>query len=443
LPPTLTSPSAADVSAVAARRARRWRTLGTALAVLGAAFVLVATLTPMRDTRGIAPSTPLLCLVCGDYGGGDVAANLLLFLPLALGLRLSGQSWGRTVLVCGLLSFTVELLQLRVVSGRDASLSDLLTNTTSAAIGATLGGLLPRMVAPRPRAAAAFLAGGIALLLLLLGTSSWLLAPWMPDSPLLSRWAHLAPDYDAFGGSVEAVHLNGAPMPPDGAPADSATLRRRLATGSFALEADALSGGPVAYHSWIYMLRVASGHALTLGQLRREARIELPARALRFRLFPLAVTLPEGLPERAGVPVRLIASVRDGRVRLTSEYGGRERSVELAISPAYGWIMVLPFEVATGTGVRWITALGLAAAALPLGFWARRTGRPGAALAGLAAALVLALAVIPAAGGFPPVHWSEWMAGALGAAGGWALRRPAAYLEERCASPSDIEFSSS
>jgi hypothetical protein len=443
LPPTLTPPSAADVSAAAARQARRWRTLGTALAVLGAAFVLVATLTPVRDVRGMALATPLLCLVCGDYGGADVAANLLLFLPLALGLRLAGQSWGRTVLMCGLLSFTVELLQLRVVSGRDASLSDLLTNTTSAAIGATLGRLLPRMAAPRPREAAGYLAGGIALLLLFLTTSAWLLAPWMPEGPLLSQRAHVASGYDAFTGSVEALSLDGAPMPTDGVPADSAAVRRRLAAGHFALEADVLSGGPVADLSWVYMLRVPPGRALTLGQLRREAKIELPARAVRFRLFPPAVTLPEGLPQRAGVPVRLTASLRDGRVRLTSEYGGRERSVELAISPAYGWIMVLPFELASGTRVRWITALGLAAAALPLGYWARRTGRPGAALASLAAALVLALAVIPAAGGFPPVHWSEWMAGLLGAAGGWALRRPAAYLEERCASPSDIEFSSS
>jgi hypothetical protein len=153
--------------------------------------------------------------------------------------------------------------------------------------------------------------------------------------------------------------------------------------------------------------------------------------------------LPEGLPERDGVPVRLTASGHAGRLRLTSDYGGQVRSVELAISPAYGWIMVLPFDLASGTGVRWITALGLWLAALPLGFWARRTTRPGVALAGLTAALVCAMAAIPVAGGFPPVHWSEWMAGALGAAGGWALRRPAAYLEERCASPSDIEFSSS
>jgi hypothetical protein len=415
--------------------------LGTLLGVLGGAVVLVATLTPVRDVRGLALATPLLCLVCGDYGGADVAANLLLFLPLAIGLRLSGQSWGHTVLVCGLLSFTVELLQFQVVSGRDSSLSDLLANTTSAAIGATLGGFLPRMVAPRPREAAAFLAGGVALLLLLLSASAWLLAPWVRGRPLSSRWAHIAPGFDVFTGSVEAVHLNSAPMPPDGTPADSAVLRRRLAAGSFALEAEVVSGVPVADRSWIYMLRVGSDRALALGQLRREARIDMPARALRFRMFPPAVTLPEGLPERAGVPVRLTASGRDGRVRLTADYGGQVRSVELAISPAYGWIMVLPFDLASGTGVRWITALGLALAALPLGFWARRTGRPAVALAGLAAALVLALAVIPAAGGFPPVHWSEWMAGALGAAGGWALRRPAAYLEERCASPSDIESS--
>jgi hypothetical protein len=428
---------------VVARQARRWRILGTTLAVLGAAFVLVATLTPVRDVRGLAPATPLMCLVCGDNGGADVVANLLLFLPLAVGLRLSGQSWGRTVLVCGLLSFTVELLQYRVVSGRDSSLSDVLTNTTSGAIGATLAGIVPRMVAPRPREAVVFFASGSALLLVFLGTSAWLLGPWLPDRPLSSSWAHIAPGFDIFTGGIEAVHLDGAPMPPDGAPADSAALRRRLAAGSFALEADIISGVPVADRSWIYELRAGPDHAFTLSQLRRESRIDLPARALRFRMFPPAVTLPDGLPERAGVPVRLTASGHGGRVRLTSDYDGRERSVELGISPAYGWIMIAPFDLAAGTGVRWITALGLALVALPLGFWARQSGRPRAAPAALAATLVLALALIPAAGGFPPVHWSEWMAWGLGAAVGWALRRPAAYLQERCASPSDIESSSS
>ena len=34
--------------------------LGTALGALGAAFVLVATLTPVRDVRGLDLATPLL-----------------------------------------------------------------------------------------------------------------------------------------------------------------------------------------------------------------------------------------------------------------------------------------------------------------------------------------------------------------------------------------------
>ena len=431
-----------EVSA-GAPQASQWRMLGTTLAVIGAALVLVATLTPLRDARGMAPGTPLLCLVCGDNGGADVVANLVLFLPLAVGLRLSGRSWGRTVLVCGLLSFTVELLQYRVVSGRDSSLSDVLTNTTSGAIGATLAGVLPRMASPRPREATVFFAAGSALLLFFLAVSAWLMGPSVPDGPFSSHWAHIAQGFDVFTGGVETVYLDGAPMQSDGPPADSAGLRRRLASGNFALEADIISGVPVVDRSWIYELRAGPDHALTLSQLRRKARIELPARAHRFRMFPPSVTLPEGLPERAGVPVRLTASEREGRVRLTSTYEGRERSVELGISPAYGWIMVMPFDLATGTGVRWLTALGLAMVALPLGFWARQTGRPGAGFAGLAATLGLALAAIPAAGGLPPVHWSEWLACALGAAAGWARRPPAAYLEGRCVSPSDIESSSS
>jgi hypothetical protein len=279
-------------------------------------------------------------------------------------------------------------------------------------------------------------------LLLLLAASGWLLAPWMPEGTLMSRWAHEAPGADVFTGRVETVRLDGTPMPPNSPPPDSAALRQRLGAGRFGLEAAVVSGRPMAYRSWIYMLRVPSAAALTVSQLRREARIEVPARALRLRMFPPAVTLPDGLPARAGVPVQLAASGDDGRLRLTSVYGGRERTVELAISPAYGWIMLLPLEVATGTKVRWVTAFGLAAVWLPLGFWARRTGHPGAAVSALAAALVAALAAIPAAGGFPPVHWSEWAAAALGAAGGWALPPSAAYLETPCVSPSASEFSS-
>ena len=403
----------------------------------------MATLTPVHDVRRSAESTPLTCLICGEQGGTDVASNLLLFLPLAIGLRLSGASWRGTVVACGLLSFTVELLQLRVVPGRDASLSDLITNTIGAAIGAAIGNALPAAVRPRPSLAGRLLVAGIAALLALLTASAWMLSPGTPEGALRSQWAHAAPSPDAFDGQVSAVRLDGLPMPGNAAPPDSAGLRRRLGRGELVLDVGIVSGRPISDRLWIYKVRGPSGAVLTLNQFRREAGVELPTRGLRYRFRPAIATLPDAFPAEPGVPVRLRVVEEGRRVRLTSSYGGTERSVELGLSPAYGWSMLVPVELASGTAVRWVTALGLLGVFLPLGYWARRTGRPVAVLGAPAAALAAGLGVLPAVAGSPPVHWSEWAAGLLGIAAGWALRPPAAYLQRRCASPSDSEFSSS
>jgi hypothetical protein len=421
------------------------RRLGTALGLAGLAVVLVATLTPTRDVRGLAAATSLFCLVCGDKGGSDVANNLLLFLPLAIGLRLSGQSWPRTVVAGALLSFTVELLQLRVVPGRDASLSDLLSNTASSAIGATIGTFLPRVVAPSPRRALGLLACGLAALLALLAIWGWLLVPRTPAGGLTSLWANEAPGSDEFGGRVRSVRLDGVPMPAHGPPPDPTGLRDRLDRGTMALDVDVVSGAPPRDRLWIYMLRHRSpvAGALMLTQLRHEAGLEVPTRALAFRIGAPLVTLPDAFPDSAGIPVRLRATEQSGRVRITSSYQGTERSVEVGLSPAFGWILFLPFELGAGTGVRWATGLFLGLLLVPLGYWAAWTRRPPAAAAALVAGLVAGLAVLPALFGMPRVHWSEWLAGVLGAAAGWALQRLAAYLQGRCASPSDSEFSSS
>jgi hypothetical protein len=237
------------------------------------------------------------------------------------------------------------------------------------------------------------------------------------------------------------VLLDGEPMPPDGAPADSAAIRHRLNGGALRLDAEAISGVPVSDRSWIYMLRVPAGGALTLTQLRREVAVAVPARALRFRLWPPILSLADGFPAEPGVPVRLTATERGGRLRLTSMYGGRTRSSELTLSPAYGWVFIAPFELASGSRVRWVTGLGLAGFLLPLGYWAAWTRRPALAAGALAAAVVVALGAISVAARLPPVHWSEWLAAVAGAGAGWALGRRAAYLERRCASPSDSEFS--
>lgn len=420
------------------------RRIGTIVGVAGLGAILLATLTPTNDLRGVSLRTPLLCLICGDEGGADVINNLLLFLPLAVGLRLSGQSWRRTVIAGALLSFTVELLQYWVVPDRDASLSDLLTNTASSALGAGLGTALPYLAAPSTRLAHRLLAGGLVALTAILALWGWLLMPWAPQGPLLSLWADESRGFGEFSGQVRWVRIDGRPMPRNGSPPDAGGLRTGLAHGTLTLDAELTSGTPGRDRLWIYMLRrrVPSNGEVTLSQAGTGAGIRLPTRSLHFRLTAPTITLGNAFPRVAGEPVRLRATSAGGRVTLASSYGGG-RSVELGLSPAFGWSLLLPFEVGTGTGVRWMTGLVLVLLLLPLGYWAAwtRYRSPSAALVALA--IVTALAGLPAMVGLPPVHWSEWLAAALGAATGWALQRPAAYLQNRCRSPSDSAFSSS
>jgi hypothetical protein len=151
------------------------------------------------------------------------------------------------------------------------------------------------------------------------------------------------------------------------------------------------------------------------------------------------MSVGHALPADTGVRVRLTASEQAGVVRLDSEFGGTRRTAELTVSPALGWMLIDPFDPPTVAGIRRLTALLLGSSLIPLGLWARRAGRTGPALAMLGAILAAGLVAVPALAGLPRVHWSEWLAAVVGAGVGWALGPAAAYLERRCASPSDSE----
>lgn len=153
------------------------------------------------------------------------------------------------------------------------------------------------------------------------------------------------------------------------------------------------------------------------------------------------MSVGHAIPADTGVQVRLRAAERGRVVSLVAESGGTRRAGELALSPALGWMLLNPFDPPTVTGIRWLTALFLGSSLVPLGLWARGAEDAGPALAILGAALAAGLVAVPAVAGFPGVHWSEWVAAGTGAGVGWALGPAAAYLERRCASPSDSESS--
>jgi VanZ like family len=408
---------------------------------MGVLLIAVATLYPLPSQIPASAATPLLCLVCGQEGGQDVVLNLFLFAPFALGLRLAGWPWTRIVVTSGLLSLTVESLQALMIPGRDPSLSDLLTNTTGGALGAALPSLIRGSIRPPHSIRWLFLGAGFWLALQTV--SGWLLSPATREGELWSGWAHVAPGPTPFEGRLRSVRLEGTSMPANAPAPTQRDLREKLDRGSVTLELEGTSGMPTKDRSLVYRVKVEGATLLSVNQWGRDLYFAVPARAHQFRFIPPTLRLPDGFPAESDLAFRVSAGEEARRLWVTSSYGPVRRSLELSLSPSQGWSLVAPFGLALGPERRLLTAAWLIVLLLPLGFWARPTGRPWLGGITLAVTLVLGLLVLPAQTGYPPVHWSEWLAGVLGGAAGWALHRLASYLQTRCGSPSNSEFSSS
>lgn len=417
-----------------------------ALALGAFVVILAATLFPNPTGTLAALRTPLLCVVCGDQGGTDVVLNLLLFMPLAVALRLWGMSWGRTVVTCAAVSLMVETLQFTVIPGRDASLSDLLTNTAGGAIGATISRPVRTALFPG-RDAATRLTLGMALCWLgMLATSAWLMAPWAPTGH--RPWSRWSPDPlwpESFVGRVTGVESSGMPLPSGVLPDTVGRhILRQVRHGRIDLRAELISGPDQSNRRrWIYSLQVGPVLAPRLSQEGGDLLLELPVHALHLKLSAPALRLTNGMPRDSGRAVTITVSQVGGYVTMVSSYGGRPHALTLGIGPTQGWSVIAPFGIPIGRGARVLTALWIAGWLVPLGYWSARSRHRGGMLWLAIGAVALGLAIVPALAAFPPVHRSEWLAAGVALAIGRALAAFAAYLASRCGSPSASESSSS
>jgi hypothetical protein len=411
--------------------------------VTGLAAILAGTLIPNPHQVTASAATPLLCLVCGEGGGTDVFLNLLLFAPMAIGLRLLDWPWRRVVAAAALLSLTVESLQYSVVVGRDSSLSDLLANTIGAAAATALAPRLPGLLAPDPARARRLLLMAAALFLGVLALSALGLRPGVLPGRLWSACTSHSPAIGDWPGTRRSVVLNRDTLPCDRTLADSMPIRAALMAGETTLRIDAVSAGPTGSRALVHAVSVGRASLLALIQEGRTAVLSVPTVSQRLRLSMLSLPLHGAFPSKPGVPFELQAGQEGRRIWISSSHSGRQRSVELTLSPSFGWSILMWWRLQPGAEFRTLTALWLGALIFPAGYWAGCIRRPAWGLGGVAATLAGGLAVIPFLTGYPPAHWSEWLGGFLGAALGWALHRSAAYLQSRCGSPFTGAYSSS
>jgi VanZ like family len=417
------------------------RRVGALLAGLGTIAILLLTLGPSPEQTPYSSLTPLLCLVCGPHGGADVLLNTLLFAPMATGLRLLGWPWRRVVATAALLSLSIELLQYYVVPGRDASLSDLLTNTAGAAIAAGFAPHLERIVLPDRVRARHLVLGGIALWLGLLTISAFAMMPWVPSGTLRNDCTRSEGKPEIFTGTVRSVRLNGIPLPCDSEIPAQAQVRAALERGAADLDVVAASGYPRGRRVFL-AVRVARGYLMVLSHQGRSANLSTPTAANHLGFHSPIVSLPHAFPPAPGIPGRLEGGMRDRRLWIASEYLGERRMAQVALSPSHGWSAIAGWGIRPDARFRAATALWIGLLILPAAYWASFVRAPAWALGRIVPTLAAGLGGLPMLTGYPPVHWSEWMGGCFGVMLGWALCRFAAYLQSRCGSPSTSAYSS-
>jgi hypothetical protein len=418
---------------------RHWRLLTFA----GLAAILATTLYPIPSAERIADQTPLLCLVCGENGGADVIQNLLLFAPFAIGLRLYGWSWIRVTVACAALSFSVELCQYLWVPGRDASLSDVLTNTSGGSAAAAVAPLLRVALAPGEREAQRLLFCGATSWIAFSLFTAWLFSPWVSNAAALSEWSTRSDREWAYEGDLRNIVLSGDSMPNGWLDAKaSGRIADLFALETLDIRVDLVSSAPPKDLEWIYRVGFGPGR-LTVNQKKTALVVEIPRRLALLEVNSPTLRLDAGAPDRAGVPFSITAGERGEHVWLESTVNGRTRRVDMMVAPTMAWGLVTPFGYTLGPEAKWITMIWVAALMAPLGLWGASTGRPATTILMLAASIAIGLGLIPWLSPAGSVPAGDWLAAALGAIAGWAARAPAAYLATRCGSPSASESSSS
>ncbi len=399
------------------------KTIGRALATAGLIFIAAMTLVPHPELTEQANATPVWCLVCGDLGLEDVILNIILFLPLGFGLRLAGLSRRQAFGIAFLTTFTVESLQFSLIAGRDASLSDVLTNSTGGWLGIMLAERWREVVLPAPALSRRLALLGAVIWLGIQTGSGFLIRISLPRTVYFAQWAPELGQFDQFRGRVLRARLNDKNLP-GWRLTNTEEVRQSLSRDSFALEVTAI--GDDANAGLAPILSIFDDQQqeiLLLGRWGRDLAFRVRTRAGASLLRNPGIRLTGVLPTTPGRLLDITAGLARGRLFLQLGKGENPQRREVALSPSWGWSLLLPYEYAFGPELYFLTALWIAGLLFPVAYWWCRGAETAwnRALGQLALVPGLGLAALPALSGLPAVHWSEWAAAAIGIGLGWGL----------------------
>lgn len=398
------------------------RRIGLAIAILSWVAIAGLTLYPAPDQAATAADTSIWCLLCGDLGAVDVFLNILLFLPLGVGLGLWRPGWRRAVVLIGLTTLTVEVLQLSFIPGRDASLSDLITNVAGGLAGYLTAGSLRRIIFPSPATCFLLAVLGAGAWLVQQAFASWALQTSFPASVYFGQWAPVLGQFDHFTGPVQSVEMNDVPVPGWRLP-NSAEIRDMLEQ-PVRITVQAGSGERTRRTAPVFSIFDDRQRMIALVGVRGDAVVfHLRTRLDGLRLRSPVFALPEVRPPVIGTPMTIVAAHAPESYLLSVEHPGGSASRMFRVSPSWGWSFILPFNYVFGPEAAWLTAVYVGLWWMVIGYWAGRARGRGAALWwGLTLlSLVMGLAGVPLQFGFLVSQAGEWAGGLIGFGVGWLL----------------------
>lgn len=332
------------------------------------AAILAVTLWPLG---GEAPRAFSTCLLCGETAGRDAFLNVLLFMPLGAALVIRGVTISRTIAGSFAVSLLVELLQFTLVRGREASVTDLLTNTVGACLGAIAATRLASWTSDRTDRRRWLVSGGAAIWMTVIGVTSWGLSP---DAPSTRRYwgqhAHDLPGFVRFDAQVIESTINGRDLP-DGPIEASTALRTDILGRGYQLNASVSSLPRTSGGAEVVALVDGENHFLALLELRDcEVYFSARARGQRLGLVPRPVRLDRACGQDAA---ELTGSSDARGMTITMDRNGAVRSSHRRTSPATGWSLLAPDGLPMNLEWLW-TMLWLAAPVATISAWARTKG---------------------------------------------------------------------
>ena len=436
----------------------------TAIGFLG---IIAATATPAAGRGSDGPPWCMSCPIFGERAGVDIVLNVLLYVPIGAGLALSRRTVGHIALIAFAIASAIETLQVSVIPGRFASISDVITNTAGALLGVAAVRHGHSLLEPTPARSRHLAVFAAALMLSVLHITMWMQRPVPVPASMSTLWRP-SPPRDGDGGA----HMDGtsriAYVVLDGRAHTGRTrlepneLARLAARERYHLELGFIPGAGSGDEDPAFELRDGEGRrVLRVRQDGRHLAADVATRARTFHLRTPTVRLRRFLParadraRRAGLDTAHIAvGAAQGDLWMRARVGTGHAQGEHRAGAFAGWSLLIP-QSNSPVRVRILTFLWILALILPPVYWAvlglpparRETdGGVGGRVRGfavpplvLAAYLVVllgvALEVLPRANRMKPAGLMDGLAAAvaIGAGGYLALRTARRRAHRRAA----------